>query len=636
MKKSDQGKKMKKGQCSVFIGSVLIGSVLFFLSAFSLCAGTAPTLEILNPARGEEIPFGGDVVIAISVYDPDADTDITTIRFEMDDEDVTRDANISALLVTYTFEKTMQPGRHTYVMTIGDREGNTEELEGYFTIIERPKKEKRYTVSGSIRAGFDYDSEGDPNAVGIVSLDMYGKAGETIDYSLALDVTNEKTTDEQRLSVYRLDLSSPMGSVVLGDATPVFSSYMIDGKEVFGVHLMPQFGTFGFELLFGQTYKAVEDPEIFKQTAYGGRITVGSMQSFLWGLSLLKVKDDKDSITASDETPKDNIVLGTDFTLSLLGGKLNIKGEANESLYNEDITDGASDFEDNELPFDPKDWEWLFTINEHMVPLVPGFSSLAAKLALDAGPFYNNTINAELSYVGASYYSLGNETITNDRAGFRVWDSIWMLNRRLYVSLSYQNYWDNLQDTLTYRTNNVGYSGSSYLYPTDYLTINGGVDLLTISDDATVDSINTTLNGGISQNLELWATNSNLYFSTTASLFKDKIDDSNSANDFTTRLGLVSYFANIPLDTKGVVGYDFGDSQDSLYLEGRGGYRFLRNESLYTYLDAIYETGPEELDLLFGVNFDTVYDIVIEGTAEYLSAPSTSDFLLSVFATKEF
>lgn len=627
---------MKKGQFCFFIGRALFGSVLFFFSAFSLFAGTAPTLEIINPARGEEIPFGGDVVIAVSVYDPDADTDITAVQFEMDDEDVTRNTNISALLLTYTFEETTKPGRHTYTITIADREGNTAELESYFTITERPKKEKKYTASGSIRAGFDYDSEAEQNAVGIVSLNMYGRAGETIDYSLILEATNEKSSDEQRLSVYRLDLSSPMGSLVLGDTTPVFSSYMIDGKEVFGVHLMPQFGTFGFELLYGQSYKAVEDPEIFKQMAYGGRITVGSVNGFLWGLSFLKVKDDADSITAAVETPKDNIVLGTDFTLSLLGGKVRIKGEANESLYNEDITDGASDFEDKELPFDPKSFEWLFTINEHMVPLVPGFSSLAAKLALDAGPFYNNTLNAEFSYVGASYYSLGNETLANDKAGFRVWDSIWMLNRQLYVSLSYQNYWDNLQDTLTYRTNTVGYSGSTYIYPSDYLTLNAGVDLLTISDDATVDSMNTTLNGGISQNLELWVTNSNLYFAATASLLNDKIDDSNSTNDFTTRLGLVSYFVDMPLDTKAVVGYDFGDSQDSLYIEGRGGYRFLRNENLYTYLDAVYETGPEELDLLFGVTFDTVYDIVIEGTAEYFSAPSTSDVLLSVYATKEF
>jgi len=629
---------MKKGQFCFFIGSVLLGSMLFFLSAFSLFAGTAPALEIINPARGEEIPFGGDVVIALSVYDPDADTDITTVRFEMDDRDVTRNANISALLITYTFEETTKPGRHTYVLTIGDREGNTAELESYFTIIERPKKEKKYTASGSIRAGIEYDNEADQNVVGIVSLDMYGRAGETIDYSLMLEATNEKSSDEQRLSVYRLDLSSPIGSMVLGDATPVFSSYMIDGKEVFGVHLMPQFGAFGFELLFGQTYKAVEDPEteIFKQMAYGGRITVGNMERFLWGLSLLKVKDDKDSITAVVETPKDNLVLGTDFTLSLIGGKVRIKGEANESLYNEDITGGASDFEDYELPFDPRDWEWLFTINEHMVPLVPGFSSLAAKLALDAGPFYNNTLNAEFSYVGASYYSLGNETLTNDKAGFRMWDTIWMLNRRLYISLSYQNYWDNLQDTLTHRTNTVGYSGSTYIYPTDFLTVNAGVDLLTISDDATVDSTNTTINGGISQNLELWVTNSNLYFSSTASLFNDKVDDSNSTNDFTTRLGLVSYFMNLPLDTKAVVGYDFGDSRDSLYLEARGGYYFLRNESLYASLDTVYETGPEELNLLFGLSFDTTYDIVVEGTAEYFSSPSASDVLLSVYATKEF
>jgi len=612
-------------------------TILLFSSSM-LFAGTAPYLEILSPKRGEEIPFGGTVVIAVSIFDPDVDTEVSSVEFIVDNKEVTGKANVSALLITYTFPEVTDPGRHTFSLSIKDREGNITEVESYFTISPKPERERRYTMNGSVRVGAEYDKEGTPKGVGVMNLNMYGNVLGNIDYALVVDMTNEKSSDEQRLSTYRLDLSSYIGTLVLGDTTPVFSSYMIDGREVFGVHALPQFGPIGFELLYGRSYKGVEELDIYKQMVYGWRFKAGNARRFLWALSFLKVKDDKDSITGTGagETPKDNIVLGTDFTLSLINGKVRIKAEANESLLNEDITDGAADFPDNELPFDPEGWEWLFTINEHMVPLIPGFTNFATKLSLEVGPFFDNQFNTEVSYIGPSYYSLGNETLINDKAGLKIWDSIWLLNRKLFIRAAYQHYRDNLEDTLTYTTNTAGYSGSTYIYPTDYLSINAGFDVLTASNKQDVDTINTIINTGATQNIEIFNTNSNLYGNGSATLVKDKVDDANSSNDYSLRLGLISYFNAFPLDTKAVMGYDFGDSPDSLYLEGRGGYRFLPGENLYAYVDAIYETGPEELDLTLGSTFEMVSDITLEGTVEYVTSPTTTDLFISMFATKEF
>ena len=138
------------------------------------------------------------------------------------------------------------------------------------------------------------------------------------------------------------------------------------------------------------------------------------------------------------------------------------------------------------------------------------------------------------------------------------------------------------------------------------------------------------------QDLEIFSTDSSVYFNGTASLFKDKITSSFDQNSYTTRIGAISYFNKMPLDTKAVIGYDFGDTPNSFYLEGKGGYRFLAEETLYTFADIIYETGPEQLDLTLGASFDAPRDITIDAEFEYITSPDADDLLISAFATYEF
>jgi hypothetical protein len=617
---------------------VFVAGVVLFAAA-SAFAQTAPSLELVTPRRGEDVLYGSDLVIAVSVYDPDGDVDITSAELEVDGRDVTEDANISAFLLAYPFDDITDPGRHTFTFTIEDRAGNTSELTGFFNVLPEPSMKRKITMNGSLKVGGEYDSQGDPEAVGNAHLNMYGNLTDTMDYALDVEVTNEKLTSGQRASTYRLDLNWLWGSLVVGDTTPDFSDYTLNGKQLLGAHFAPQFGILGLDLVWGQSLRSVDDPETFEQWVYAGKMTLGDADNFQWGLQFVKAKDDKDSLSSPTITPQDNVVLGTTFLFNLLQDKVTIEVEANESLLNTDISAGASDFPDNTLPFDPGNWEWLFVINEHLVPYQPGLANLGAKAGIQVGPWYDNTFNLEFVYVGPSYYSLANTGFINDRMGFKVWDSLWLLDRKVLINAAFQSYRDNLEDTLADTTKTAGYSASVYTYPTPEWSVNGGFDVFTTNDSNTVDTVNTTITGGATYTTPLWATTSSLYFNGTASLFKDKAGTSDDTQDFTTRLGALSYWSTLPLDTRLVVGYDFGDSSGlpSMYLEGRAGYRFLPQETLYVYAGTVYETGPELLELTAGTEWDIRYDMLLESELQYLTAGSGDDSLyISAFVTKEF
>jgi hypothetical protein len=265
-------------------------------------------------------------------------------------------------------------------------------------------------------------------------------------------------------------------------------------------------------------------------------------------------------------------------------------------------------------------------------------SNCAGKAALTLGPFFENTFNAEFSYVGPAYYSLANSAITSDKAGIKAWDTAWLFGRNMYLSLAFQYYWNNLMDTLSYTTNSLGGSGYAYIYATDYLTINTGVNYLASYDASKsyVDLTNVTVDGGVSYGLEVLDTNSTAYVNATGTFATDNVTTSNSASDYSTRLGMISYFNSIPLDTKAVIGYDFGDSPSSFYIEGRVGYWFFPEETVYAYVGADYATGAQLLETEIGANADIPWDVELEAKIEYLTSPSGSNLRIYAGATKTF
>jgi hypothetical protein len=626
-----------------------VAALLFCSAGFSLYASTPPSVQILSPANGENISFGADTIVAISIYDEEGNVDAGSIRLEVDGTDVTGRANTSPFLVTYQFTETESQGSHDIVFSVSDTDGNTTRFDSYFNILAEPKEERRFTYNGNVGLGAEYDQQAIQSGIGNFTLEVYGSFSPSLDYALNIDMTNRESTDQQRVSQYRFDLYTPYGSYVLGDSTPRFSDFTVDGKRVTGFHLLPQFGWFGLEFVWGQTYRAVDaddastEIETFKQMLFGTRLKFGSPQSVLFGLSFLKVKDDPDSIEyeadAAAPSPQENLVLGTDLNLAFSQSRVKVYGEANASLLNADITGGTSSEVEEEVNVP----DWLFTVNEHLVPLTFGSSNIAAKGALTLGPFAGNTFYGEYSFVGPAYVSLANQAIINDRQGFLLRDSMWLLNRALFFNVSFQRYADNLENTSDYTTVNMGGSGSVFVYPNPFLSINAGVNVSSVKNDApstedgAANKLNTVLNAGIAQDVTIIGSSTNLYFNGTTTLFNDNNESANDFNFFTTRFGAVSFFDNFPLDTRAVLGYDWGDQEDSVYAEGYAGYRFLRQQTLYTYLGASYLTGPEQLDARTGVDFDIRPDLKLTAEVQYITSRSVEDNLfLSAFATYTF
>jgi len=627
--------------------------VLFFASAGSLFANTPPTLEILSPLDGDEVKKGSEVVVAISIYDEEGDLDTASMKLEVNGRDVTRQANTSSFLVTYSITDTANAGRQSISFDVSDRAGNVATHESHFNILAEPEKVRKATMNGTVGVGAEYDKEAPQSGIGNLKVDMYGSLSPAFDYALTIDATNRESTDLQRVSEFRFDLYSPWFSLVLGDATPRFSDYTVDGKRVTGIHILPQFGWFGLELIGGRTEQAVDaefesgDVETFQQMLFGGRLKLGRPDSFLWGLSFLKVKDDKDSIDYIDDkyapAPKDNVVVGTDFNFAFSDSRVKIYAEADASLLNTDISGGTQVAEDVDIP---SFVDSVITVNENLVPLSLTTANLAGKGALTVGPFAENTFYGEYSFVGLSYFSLANPSIVNDRQGFLLRDSIWLLNQALFINANFQRYTNNLEDTLDYTTTNAGGSGAVYVYPTPFLSINAGVDIFTVRNDApatvenedvAVNSTNTMINAGVAQDIQVLSSNTNVYFTYNTALFRDDNDSANNADTHTFRVGAISFFNNFPLDTRAVVGGSIGDPENSFYVEGYGGYRFLRQQNLYTYLGANYETSIEQLDLRTGVDYDITADVKLTAELQYLTSPTDiEDLFISAFATYEF
>jgi len=120
----------------------------------------------------------------------------------------------------------------------------------------------------------------------------------------------------------------------------------------------------------------------YQQNSLSVRSELGN-STFLWGLGFTKNKDDIDSIDedvrfvyseADTLKPQDNIIIGTDFALSLFRRRLMWGAEVAMSYFNSNITDGALSLEEIEdefdttidLPFDPADFEDIFVANQFM------------------------------------------------------------------------------------------------------------------------------------------------------------------------------------------------------------------------------------------------------------------------------
>jgi hypothetical protein len=151
------------------------------------------------------------------------------------------------------------------------------------------------------------------------------------------------------------------------------------------------------------------------------------------------------------------VTAGFDLKIISANRRVEISSETAFSLYNDDISPGPMT--------DAKDFENFLVINQNFQPL-PNDSSileegistgdlvknLGEELAASAMAhrtslklnYFSNELKVGYKTVGPAYKSLSSPTVLTDVQGFSIFDRIRLMNKRIYLTLGYEKYANNV------------------------------------------------------------------------------------------------------------------------------------------------------------------------------------------------
>jgi hypothetical protein len=231
----------------------------------------------------------------------------------------------------------------------------------------------------------------------------------------------------------------------------------------------------------------------------GIRPSFGGGQNFQWGITLLKVRDQVNSLKVGESsvTPKDNLVVGSDLLIAFASHRFELKASVAASLLSKDISNGPLSKDevqeqfDVELPFDPASIQEYFILNESTIPLDPtGGTSLAYHLSFRFNHF-NNFLQVGYKQIGGEYFSLGNTFLRNDVKGFFVYDRLRLFRNRLYLNFGierFDEHFSELDNTPKIDLNTVSY-GFSFFWGQNLPSLNFSVR--NYRRDNNIDSLGT-------------------------------------------------------------------------------------------------------------------------------------------------
>jgi hypothetical protein len=423
-------------------------------TAMTADAEPIPPILVLSPEPFSSVA-AKEAVIAASFAAANP-VDSSSIQVLLDGQEVTSKAEVSTVMVSYTPAQ-IAPGEHTVTVTARDYFGQAIgpmswrfKVEGKSGAVAEAQTKNRATgvaYAELRREKFGPTTLNNRN----VGAELNGNTGP-LNYSASAYFTSLEDKAFQPRNRFVLSAGLPWFNVTLGDATPYFDELVLWGRRVRGLQAGLHTGIINLDFVSGETVRSTAFT--FKQTLLGLRPSFGSPNGFLLGFTLLKVRDDKNSIATgvTRVTPRDNLVIGTDVTLAFDRRRFQIKASGAWSLMTNDISQGPlspdslKKISDVDLPFDPKDFEDWFILNESTSPLDPtGKTSLAYLLSLQFN-YFNQFITAGYKQIGSEYISFGQTFLRNDIRGFYVNDRFRTLRNRVHFTLGLERYDDHFNN----------------------------------------------------------------------------------------------------------------------------------------------------------------------------------------------
>ena len=442
---------------------------------------------ILTPDPGSTIK-GEDALISVSIL---ADSGIVNPGATGVWVDGRRlQAKASEYLVT-AVPSQITPGRHLVKVVFRDPKGREFRPVQWVFTVKSPKtggvSAIRQYVRGNVFASSRQERVSNRSLVdnrigGVLTVDK-----DRFQAGTRFNVTSQEDPRYQPRDRFLFWLNSPWVRLQFGDTSPTFTELMLRGKRVRGINAQINLRFFHLNVVTGQTNRVVEgnaykeyynpltgdtfyiNPDTgdtlpaetignnktlnygtYAQNLIGLRMAIGKPMAFLWGINLLKVKDNVHSIQHGIR-PKDNLVAGTDLLLALNHGRFLWKTEAAFSILSDDISTGATSKTEIDsvfgvdLPFDPQSYQKWIVLNSSAIPLNPQkLTSLAAFSRVQLN-YFQNFASIEFKSIGSSYNSLGNSYLRKNIQGLFLSDRIRLFSNALYLNLRYEDYSDNFR-----------------------------------------------------------------------------------------------------------------------------------------------------------------------------------------------
>jgi hypothetical protein len=522
---------------------------------------------VLSPEPGEVIPQTLGLV-ALSFLDAQRVLDPASVRIFIDNVDRTAEADINADVLIWRPSVPLRQGVHTITVTLKDHAGAALPATSWSFITGPPPEgvtpgqmpaapaQAGGKVPGFMRLRGDVRVEAttlslsgdgaefrrEPPATTKASLNLNGRLGGSWRWAGYSSVSSLESRTLQPIDRFRFDLRSNWLTLQFGDVTPNVQELILWGRRVRGWAFDLRGGIANLMVVSGQSRRAVEgqlfsdNPTLiyrrgaFAQDLLAVRPYFGNGDPWTFGITMLKVRDVVDSLdplrtydpldpnfasVSANAQPKDNLVLGLDMTWTTLGRRLTLSYQNAFSLLANDISGGPltkaeldSVMEANGsdlINFDPADYENIFILNGSLIPLnLVGLTNVAqqARASLVLG---GHTLGARWRSVGGSYYTLGQPSLQRDRSGLRIQDTFQLFRNALGITVGWESYGDNLNDTKPTTTATSAVTVDLFWQPdpaspgftVGYRTFGRQNDLATLAGGG-MDENTATYSGGIS------------------------------------------------------------------------------------------------------------------------------------------
>lgn len=456
-------------------------------------------------------------------------------------------------------------------------------------------------------------------------------------YNYNLYLTSDEEKTQQTMQRFRLTTGySKQVKMTLGDATPLMNEYIANGDRVRGVELnlaTPK-RLLNYDFVGGYSRRAiapyaVDDSALsaadsiaklmnsplthndssnyiasgtYSRRVLGSRLHFGTGETRKYGLTIMQVRDNVESIdqktniniagtdtlvTISGAIPKDNLMLGQDFSLSFWKKRITFYTNAALSIMVEDIQNGPSssaeienlaDLDPGTIPFEVADLEPLIIINTSILPL-PSPKGIMNSSAIDAGIRLNTPIGSarekfeiKFTQIGSNYKSLLNESLAANKRGVYVKEELRLLQNRIVTSLKFDFYQDNLNELKPLPTNTKKVTGSLNLNIKDNIP-QFTVSVSTVSDvnespavsKLDKDNQSNSLNLGTNYSAKIKESSNTFYGNYSRSESETKSSSAGVNSSLSNSFGLngVTTFGGIPLRAR--YGYNHTISEAPIF-----------------------------------------------------------------------